>query len=175
MSATSTISVSKADVASTSSGQFSEALSVLFGDLAELFGNPRSYGLIYGTLFASPHPLSMEEVSERLDLSIGSASMGLRRLEEFGAVARERGNGRNNSALFSARYEMRLLVGGFLRERVLPRIEATREQLGRIEHLLESLPADQHPMARQRMERLSRWHQRAQTVLPFIQKLLSGG
>ena len=35
-------------------------LVVVFSNLAELFGNPRSLGEIYGVLFASEHPLSME-------------------------------------------------------------------------------------------------------------------
>ncbi|MEX1118727.1 MAG: hypothetical protein WEB60_08020 [Terrimicrobiaceae bacterium] len=154
--------------------EFEEGLGALFGDLAELFGNPRSYGLIYGTLFASREPLSMEAIAERLGVGIGSVSMGLRRLEEFGAIERERGTGRG-TALFFAKLEMRLLVGGFLRERVLPRIAATGTQVEALTSLVPSLPPEERKVSKQRLERLSRWHSRAKSILPFIEKLLGGG
>lgn len=154
--------------------EFEEGIGALFGDLAELFGNPRSYGLIYGILFASREPLPMETIAERLGVSMGSVSMGLRRLEEFGAIERERGAGRG-TALFSAKLEMRLLVGGFLRERVLPRIAATGTQVETLTSLLPSLPPEERKVSKQRLERLSRWHSRAKSILPFIEKLLGGG
>lgn len=171
-------SESRTDVSSDRPAEaraFEEGVCALFGDLAELFGNPRSYGLIYGALFASPHPLSMEEVAETLDASMGSTSMGLRRLEEFGAVVREHNGRRGNSALFSPRLEMRLLIGGFLKERVNPRIASTADQMRTLERLLPALPAANRQIATERLSRLARWRGRAQSVLPFVQKLLASG
>lgn len=153
---------------------FQDGVCELFADLAELFGNPRSYGAIYGLLFAAKDSLSMEEIAQRLDVSIGSVSMGLRRLEEFGAVTRERGEGRS-TAHFSAKLEMRLLMGGFLKERVLPRIASTGEQVDLLTDLAKTLPPEHRQTAVNRMERLGRWHGRAKTILPFIEKLLGGG
>ncbi|MFM8231936.1 MAG: GbsR/MarR family transcriptional regulator, partial [Chthoniobacterales bacterium] len=69
---------------------YESALDGIFADLAELFGNPRSYGQIYGLLFARETPLTMEEVARRLDISQGSISQGLRQLEAFGAVVKEK-------------------------------------------------------------------------------------
>ena len=43
----------------------------IFADLAELFGNPSSIGAIYGLLFASPEPLSMEEIVDAVRKEVG--------------------------------------------------------------------------------------------------------
>ena len=47
---------------------------------------PRSIGEIYGLLFSTPEPLSLDDVQLRLQLSRGSASEGLRWLRSLGAV-----------------------------------------------------------------------------------------
>mgnify|MGYP003613774956 CR=1 FL=1 len=41
----------------------------VFAELADLFGNPRSHGQIYGLLFSSPHPLSMDDITEKIGIT----------------------------------------------------------------------------------------------------------
>jgi hypothetical protein len=53
----------------------------IFADLAELFGNPRSYGILYGLLFTSDEPLNIDIIRSRSRMSQGSISQGLRVLE----------------------------------------------------------------------------------------------
>ncbi len=67
---------------------YEEGLVAIFADLSELFGNPRSYGQIYGLLLAHEEPMSMEDLARRLDISQGSISQGLRQLEAFGTVVK---------------------------------------------------------------------------------------
>jgi len=64
-----------------------EEMAGIFADLADLLGNPSSLGSIYGLLFASTEPLSMEEIVERLGVSTGTASQGLRRLGDVSGSA----------------------------------------------------------------------------------------
>jgi DNA-binding transcriptional regulator GbsR (MarR family) len=59
----------------------------VFSDLADLFGNPRSHGAIYGLLFSSERPLSMEEISESAKGRQARACVSLRNLARF--LARE--------------------------------------------------------------------------------------
>ncbi|MFM8790430.1 MAG: GbsR/MarR family transcriptional regulator, partial [Chthoniobacterales bacterium] len=118
------------------SDSYESALVGIFADLAELFGNPRSYGQIYGLLFARETPLTMEEVARRLDISQGSISQGLRQLEAFGAVVKEKPDG-SRQALYSAKLEMKLLISGFLKERVIPRLESTESRVEEIRRALE--------------------------------------
>jgi DNA-binding transcriptional regulator GbsR (MarR family) len=159
---------------------YESGLVDIFADLAELFGNPKSYGQIYGLLFSSEAPMSMEEVAQRLDISQGSTSQGLRQLEAFGAVIKERNNG-SRQALYTAKLEMKLLISGFLKERVIPRLESTES---RIKALRQSLPASSSALrsmpsalaaARFRLDRVAKWHRSARTILPIARKILGGG
>lgn len=157
---------------------YESALVGIFADLAELFGNPRSYGQIYGLLFARESPLTMEEIARRLDISQGSISQGLRQLEAFGAVVKEKPDG-SRQALYSAKLEMKLLISGFLKERVIPRLESTES---RVEEIRRALEADKHVLdetfletANHRLGRVAKWHRSARTILPLARKILGGG
>ena len=150
----------------------------IFADLAELFGNPRSYGQIYGLLFARETPLTMEEIARRLEISQGSISQGLRQLEAFGAVIKQKHDG-SRQALYSAKLEMKLLISGFLKERVIPRLESTES---RVEEIRRVLATDKHILdksfletANHRLGRVAKWHRSARTILPLARKILGGG
>ena len=145
----------------------------VFSDLADLFGNPRSHGAIYGLLFSSERPLSMEEIIARLGISKGSASQGLRQLEELGAISRARGN-RERTHTYVARIELKPLLAGFLHKRLAPRLASGAGRLQRLEKLLPSLPSNFRPTARLRLQRIAKWHKRAHAFLPMAQKLLQG-
>jgi DNA-binding transcriptional regulator GbsR (MarR family) len=154
---------------------YESGLVDIFADLAELFGNPKSYGQIYGLLFAHEIPLSMEDIARRLGISQGSASQGLRQLEAFGAVIKERNNG-SRQALYTAKLEMKLLISGFLKERVIPRLESTESRVKALRDSLNSQPSSLNSSsARFRLNRLAKWHRSARTVLPIARKILGGG
>ena len=57
-----------------------------FVQLSRLLGQPRSLAEIYGLLFISGRPLAMDDLIERLQISKGSASQGLKFLRNIGAV-----------------------------------------------------------------------------------------
>ncbi|HEY5741160.1 MAG TPA: hypothetical protein VIS99_01360 [Terrimicrobiaceae bacterium] len=140
-------------------------------DLADLFGNPRSHGAIYGLLFSSERPLSMEEIVSRLGISKGSASQGLRQLEELGAILRARKSG-ERSHTYIAMIELKPLLAGFLHKRLTPRLAASAERLQQLEKVVPMLPPSLRPTARLRLRRITKWHKRAHTFLPLAQKLL---
>lgn len=60
--------------------------AALAGEMAESFSLNRSVGQIYGLLYASPHSLSLQEISAALHMSKGNASIHLRTLEAWEAV-----------------------------------------------------------------------------------------
>ena len=149
-------------------------LVTIFSDLAELFGNPRSHGAMYGLLFASEIPLSMDDIIRRLGISKGSASQGLRHLEEFGAVTREKENG-TRTHLYAARLELRPLIAGFLSKRLLPGLTGGAERLKKLRDLVPDLPPAAQRTASLRLERIEKWHTRAVTFLPLAKKFLQTG
>ncbi len=156
------------------SASFEDGLVEIFSEMADLFGNPRSHGAIYGLLFASSEPLSMDEIVDRLEISKGSASQGLRLLEELGAVVREREEG-SRSSRYVAKLELRPLVNGFLAQRLIPRLQSTELRLSELRELAGRLPAERAGTARVRVERLTKWHKNAATILPLARKVLLGG
>lgn len=146
-----------------------DELVEIFSDLARLLGNPPSCGAIYGLLFASEQPLSMDEIIARLDISKGSASQGLRQLSEIGAIARSNGD---RPARYRAELELRLLLAGFLREQLTPRIENAANRLGELKKMLPLLPDGARANATARIGKLSAWHERAMSTVPLALQLL---
>lgn len=151
--------------------EFEHELVEIFSELADIFGNPRSLGAIYGLLFSSETPLSMEEIVERLAISKGSASQGLRQLEELGAITRFKENG-DRYQRYSARLELKPLLAGFLNKRLLPSLANGTSRLNRLQTLLPELAQNQQPGATLRVNRLSKWHRRANSFLPLAQRFL---
>ena len=56
------------------------------GRLFQLLGLPRSTGQIYGLLYMSARPLSLDDICELLSISKGSASTGTRHLASWAAI-----------------------------------------------------------------------------------------
>lgn len=150
---------------------FEDGLVEVFSELADLFGNPRSHGQIYGLLFTAMQPLSMEEIAARLDISKGSVSQGLRTLEELGAVYRTRESG-TRTARYSAKMELKTLIRGFVAQRLIPRLRTSSSKLAEIGRLLDELPQTEAAEALWRHDRVAKWHTRAIQFLPLAEKLL---
>lgn len=149
--------------------EYEQGLISVFSELADLFGNPRSHGQVYGILFSSSVPLTMEEITKRIGISMGSVSLGLRALEELGAVERQ-SDGR--FGLYTAKLELKTLISGFVRQRLMPRLEKSHATLKELNRLLEQMPAGEAEEAGFRLQRVTQWHTRAKQFLPLAQKLL---
>ena len=148
---------------------FENTLAEVFSELADLFGNPRSHGQIYGILFASPEPLTMDDIAARLGISKGSASQGLRALETLGAIERDAST---RTATYAAKLELKVLISGFVRQRLMPRLDSSKTQLTALQPLLSALPAEHSTDYQLRLKRVTQWHDRALRFLPLAQKLL---
>ena len=150
-----------------------QEMASIFAEIADLFGNPSSLGSIYGLLFASPEPLSMEEIVERLGISTGTASQGLRRLVEMQAITSRKEEGERVTR-YSAKLELRPFVAMFLEQQLLPKIGHSAERVETLKQRLSSIPEDSRDELGIRLERASKWHRRAKTFLPLVRKFLGG-
>ena len=113
-------------------------LTVLETEVVDIFvrgvqvvGLPKSLGEIYGLLYASAEPLSMDSIMRKLRVSLGTASQGLKQLRGFRAVRTVYVPGQRKD-FFEAETEFRKLAAGFFREEVFPQLENTGERLARI-------------------------------------------
>lgn len=143
----------------------------LFVAATRLLGLPRSLGEIYGLLFISPEALTLDQLVQRLRISKGSASQGLRTLRAFGAVklSYQPGDRRDH---YSAETDLKSLVSGFISGQMLPHLETGQARLERLRELGEALGGDLSPVQRVRLDKLEYWHHRARTLAPLAGKFL---
>jgi DNA-binding transcriptional regulator GbsR (MarR family) len=145
----------------------------LFVQFARALGQPRSVAEIYGLLFASEKPLSMDTLIERLNLSKGSASQGLKYLQDLGAV-RTIYVAADRRTHYEAVTELRNLTGRFLRQQVLVHFENSESHLDRIASQTPKLSDERRRHMDERVKLLRRWERRGRRVLPFVLKMLGG-
>jgi DNA-binding transcriptional regulator GbsR (MarR family) len=145
-----------------------------FADLASMLAQPRSYGQIYGLLFASTRPLSFTDIVERLDLSKGSVSQGLKALRAVGAIRPAEGPDWRREH-FVAEVELRMLIAGLLRESIQPQLKQgmARVEGMRSRHRSTLSARNGGGKAMQgRLEKLHSWHRKSNALLPLISKFL---
>lgn len=144
-----------------------------FVDGVRVLGLPPSLGEIYGLLFVSRDPLSLDDLVRRLGISKGSASQGLRTLKSLGAVRESEQNGSDRRTYYEPAVDLKRLVGGFIREQIRPHLDSGK---AKIRQLTASANSIEDPDHRQflhgRVERLEHWMRNGSRVLPFIQKIL---
>lgn len=139
----------------------------LFVQLSRALGQPPSVGEIYGLLFVSTAPLTFDDLVERLELSNGSASQGLKYLRELGAVEIvETANTRRTH--YEPVAELRKLAGMFLRRQIAPRLEESGQQLEQIAEKARHVFGEggEHILARIKL--LQSWEQNAGRILPLL-------
>jgi DNA-binding transcriptional regulator GbsR (MarR family) len=125
----------------------------LFVQLSRALGQPPSVAEIYGLLFVSPKPLPQDDFPERLNLSKGSASQGLRYLLDLGAVRTVYVAG-DRRVHYEAVAELRNLVNRFLRQQVLTYFDDSEDRLDRIQAGARELPGAEREFALGRIRML---------------------
>jgi DNA-binding transcriptional regulator GbsR (MarR family) len=145
-----------------------------FVQFAGAVGQPRSVAEIYGLLFISEKPLAMDTVIERLRLSKGSASQGLKYLQDLGAV-RTVYVASDRRTHFEAVAELRKLAGRFLRQQVLTHFEDSAARLDCIAAQTQKLSGEQRKHIIDRIKLLRRWERTGRRILPYVVKMLDGG
>ncbi|HEX5789921.1 MAG TPA: hypothetical protein VFY13_02160, partial [Luteolibacter sp.] len=146
----------------------------VFVDGVKVIGLPRSIGEIYGLLFISPQALSLDDLVERLQISKGSASQGLRTLKSLGAVREAEPTSQSERrTYYEAATELKRLVGGFIREQIRPHLESGKQKVGGLAATASGIEDAQHRrFVQERIERLDQWMNNTSKVLPVLQKLL---
>jgi DNA-binding transcriptional regulator GbsR (MarR family) len=143
-----------------------------FVEFAGLLGVPASVGQIFGLLYLAGRALPFESFVERLEISKGSASQGLRLLRGLGVVRVVTVPG-DRREFYWAETSPTKLVSAFLEEKVLPSLQASSARLDALE---KKLAADAGGRAGdsvlpQRVDRLRKWNQAARRFLPVVVSL----
>jgi DNA-binding transcriptional regulator GbsR (MarR family) len=143
----------------------------LFIQFAGAIGQPRSVAEIYGLLFVSEKPLSMNTLVERLNLSKGSASQGLKYLQDLGAV-RTVYIESDRRTHYEAVAELRKLARRFLQQQVLSHFEDSTSRLDDIVAQTQKLSEEQRKHIMERIKLLRRWERTGRRILPFVMNML---
>jgi DNA-binding transcriptional regulator GbsR (MarR family) len=106
-----------------------------WGRMSSSWGINRTMAQIHALLFVTGHPLEVNDIMDRLQISRGNASMNLRELMDWGIVRRFRQPGDRKDTYFSETdpYQMFLRVVRERKRRELdPTADAIREVLGKL-------------------------------------------
>ena len=145
----------------------------LFIRCAGMLGQPRSIAEIYGLLFMSEKPLSMDGLIERLNMSKGSASQGLKYLQDLGAV-RTVYIAADRRTHYEAVAELRKLGGRFLRQQIQTHFADSETLLDRIADQTQALSDEQRRHVGERVKLLRRWERTGRRILPLVMEMLGG-
>lgn len=138
----------------------------IFVRIAGVLSLPRSVGELYGILFISPEPMCIDDLMQKLKISKGSTSQGLKILRSFGAVNPVYVAG-DRRDFFTAEAELRKITAGFVNEQVRPHLENGKARMVRIENLIVAEESGRKEFIAERIERLQGWQKRANALLPF--------
>lgn len=142
-----------------------------FVSFVQVFGLPKSIGQIYGLLFVSAEPLSMDEVVRRLGISKGSASQGLALLRSLGGVTTETVPG-DRREHYLADLNVSRIVSHFLDNRLLPRLAHGEQRLASMlrqaQREQERSPGLGTEQRLNRIRALQKWQKRGSGLLPMI-------
>ena len=141
--------------------------------LAQFLGLPKSLGEIYGAVFISPKPVTMEEIIDRHGISKGSASQGLRALKSIGAVRSQYiPNDRRDH--YVAETGLGHLVAGIMRNRYEPAIDDFGARVQSLKSY-DGDPDEQQEFLIQRVKKLRHWQEQAQEIVPTLRQVLGRG
>jgi len=147
------------------------------GTLFQLLGLPRSTGQIYGLLYMSARPLTLDDLVEMLSISKGSASMGSRHLAAWGAIRQVwvPGDRRDH---FQAVGDLAQIVRASYQEFVKPKLDSSEKRLASVVDGLEkdlrngTLSPEEHKFCSDRVRSLLRFQKKVQSIGPLAEKLL---
>ena len=145
----------------------------LFADGVRVAGLPKSIGEIYGLLFISQDPLSLDDLVARLQISKGSVSQGLKLLRTLGAIREVDGADRRRT-YYGADIKLKKLVGGFIREQLRPHLTSGKDRIKALEPVVaEEEDPELRAFYEDRVKKLERWLKQAKLLLPLLQRVLS--
>jgi HTH-type transcriptional regulator, glycine betaine synthesis regulator len=143
----------------------------LFVQLSRALGQPPSVAEIYGLLFVSSHPLPQDDFTERLNMSKGAASQGLRYLLDLGAV-RTVYVAADRRVHYEAVAQLRNLVTRFLRQQVLTYFDDSKDRLDRLTVEARKLSGQEREFITGRITMLKSWAKNIKRVAPFVLAIL---
>ena len=138
---------------------------------ASAFSLPRSVGSIFGLIFASARPLSLDDIIEKLGLSRGSVSMGLNFLHRMGAIHIVKLPD-SRRITYEPEMSIRRLLDAVLQATVLPHLKGSTDNFDDLESSLADTDPEGRAILEKRLQALRSWRRKAQSMAPIVARLL---
>ena len=142
-----------------------------FVRMMSILGLPRSVGEIYGVLYFAENSLSMDEISSRLKISMGSTSQGLKTLRSLKAIRTSYVQG-DRKDHYIAETEFRRLFSNFIKEDILPHLDSAADRISSMEKHVMANPDMNQEFYNTRIEKLKRLTKAGRKLLPALAGLL---
>jgi len=140
--------------------------------VATAFSLPRSVGSIFGLVFASADPIGLEDIIHKLEISRGSASMGLNFLLKMGAIQAIPPSEGTRRTLYEPEMSLRRLLDGVLQATILPHLNGGAARIDQLAASLEELPPEEQAILGKRLNTLRSWRSKARTLAPLAARVL---
>ena len=150
---------------------FQQETISLTTQLAQAFSLPKSVGQVFGLIFASAEPLSLDDIESQLGIARGSAHSALSTLLRLGAIKPVHQTGVRRTH-YQPEVSLRRLVQGIINETMLPHLRDSREQIDNLDEALRELPPEEQAVLIERLRALQSWQKKARTLLPFLSTFL---
>ncbi|MFC2091190.1 GbsR/MarR family transcriptional regulator [Elusimicrobiota bacterium] len=111
------------------------------GMLAARFSLNPTVGQIYGLLYMSPEPVSLNEMVDKLGISKGAVSTNVRVLESWGAV-RKVWVDNTRKDYYEANTETLTIIVRRIKDGITKRLEEAKQQIGSLESGLNKSPQE---------------------------------
>ena len=147
------------------------------GRLCQILGLPRSTGQIYGLLYLSPQPLSLNDIVDVLGISKGSASTGTRQLASWGAVKQVWVQG-DRRDFYEVLADLGTLLQGGFNDYFKTRLHSSQSRINGMELSLQEelesgdVTKEDYKFCLQRITQLTRLHRKIKLLTPLAEKLM---
>jgi DNA-binding transcriptional regulator GbsR (MarR family) len=149
----------------------------LAGDMAEMVSFNRSLGQLYGLLYISSEPLSLEEIARTCQMSKGNASIHLRTLEAWNAVHSASKTGTRKD-YYTANTDIKALIAQRFQEGLSKRLELVRKRVDALQNdprISAHLNQPQNSQWKKRLKDAEALMNRAEKALPILKQLIGIG
>jgi HTH-type transcriptional regulator, glycine betaine synthesis regulator len=147
------------------------------GRICQLLGYPRSVGQIYGLLYLSFKPLTLDDIVELLGISKGNASLGIRQLASVGGIKQTWIPG-DRKDYFTIQPDLAHVLRGALQNLVKPRLTSSAHRLARMTDSLEAdwksgaITKEEYKLCSERLKQLSQIQNKIDSLAPLAERFL---
>ena len=150
-----------------------EGLMEAMGRITSFWGFSKIMGQLYGLLYLSPKPLSLDEMSESLAISKGNASVNIRALERWSMVKAVWVKG-DRKDYYEAETDFWKIVKGVLREREKKEFDLALNSVSKLlQKSVDIQKAAKSPEAAFAIERLKKLEDFIQTMDKLVGVLMT--